>query len=130
METPRPVWNHKTPEDIARWLLSHSVTAITLHREMTGNETSEEWLELHDDPSTIFSWGKKAERVSLRVPVDFLGTRWDHTTEVIFAPDHRHLVEVKDALRKTADAIDAWEEKNQRDRAEFERLKLKFGGAS
>lgn len=108
----RPAWTHKTPEDLARWLVSNAITKITHHWEMTGVDTSTEWIVLH------------AVKDQRRVNTNFL-----KAGEFEFAPDHRGLVrEVPYRnIRESIDKIDAFENTNARERAEFERLKAKFG---
>jgi hypothetical protein len=113
-DDPRPEWKHKTPEDLARWLAGNHVTKITHHWEMTGPDTSRDWLMLHS---------KTSER---QVATRF----FTNNSEFAFAPDHAQLVSEQPyaKVRETIKQIDDWEKKNARDRLEYERLKTKFGG--
>lgn len=113
MSEERPKWTHQTPEELARWLVGHRITKITHHWEMTGVDTSREWIVLH------------AENSEKRFPSRF----FRENTEFEFAPDHVGLVQERPyaGVRKSIDNIDAWEKANARDRTEFERLKSKFG---
>lgn len=111
----RPEWKHETPEPLARWLVSRAVTKITHHWRFTGEDTSENWIELHTD--------KNEKR---RVASGFLNV----SREFEFCPDHARLVRERtySGVRESIEKIDAWEKKNARDRSEYERLKVKFGG--
>jgi hypothetical protein len=98
-------------------LISYSIKKITHHWRMTGNDTSENWCELHYDDSN----GKSK---SMRMPFGF-----DQYFK--FAPDHRSLFsETFNAERARADydAIVKWEKRNARELAEYKRLKAKFEG--
>lgn len=114
MDDTRPKWTHKTPEDVARWLVGDHVTKVTHHWKMTGVDTSTEWLMLHKD--------KDSRQFSTNFFRD--------NPEFEFAPYHAGLVRERPyaKVRETIDKIDAWEKANARDRSEFERLKKKFGG--
>lgn len=111
---PRPPWPHKIPEDLARWIARNWVKKITHHRRILESFRDEIWIELH------------AEKEKKRVPIDFL----EKYTELRFTPYCGGLINfvsypnVTDTIAK----IDAWEAKNARDRAEYERLKAKFEG--
>lgn len=111
----RPKWSHDTPEALARWLVSNFVTKITHHWRMTGPDTSEDWIELH------------SEKEKRRVNTYFFSDNHDFS----FSPYHAGLVQVRnkypESVRQTIDKIDLWEKANARDRADFERLKKKFG---
>ncbi len=110
--TNRPSWNHKLSEEQVRWLAS-GVVKITHHWEMTGADTARDWIELHKKDG--------AKRV---FPTGFLN---DGLFQ--FRPNFRELVvptyQGEMAIRDL-DKIDEWEKKNQRDRADYERLKRKF----
>lgn len=112
METERPKWTHETAEDLARWLVSDFVTKITHHWEMTGPDTSRDWIVLH------------REKDSRTVPTRFFTNNPDFE----FSPDHACLVRERpySKVRDDIEKIDKWEKANARDRSEFERLKRKF----
>ncbi|WP_192246124.1 hypothetical protein [Mesorhizobium silamurunense] len=109
----RPKWKHKISEADVRWLAS-GVIKITHHWEMTGADTSRNWIELH----------KEKEKRS------FDSSFLNDNDYFQFKPNWRELVVPtyygERAIQDLA-AIDAWEKKNQHDRAELERLKRKFG---
>lgn len=111
-EDARPQWTHQTPEALARWLVSHHVTKITHHWEMTGVDTSRDWITLHSE---------KEKR-------DVASSFFLNSREFEFSPNHAGLVqEVAYAkVREAIEKIDKWEKANARDRSEFERLKKKF----
>jgi hypothetical protein len=120
-EDKRPAWSCQTPEELARWLAGHTITKITHHWEFTSEDTSKEWIELHANEASM---GEKDKWVSRKVASNFLGT--DYHSEFKFSPDHARLVQTSDKVRSNIEAIDKWEAKNKRDRAEFDRLKRKF----
>ena len=118
-EDTRPAWKHDIPEENVRWLSSASggfITKITHHWKMTGADTADDWIVLHKD---------KQER---KFPSNFLNTNGYFE----FRPNWRELVvptyRGEQAIKDIA-TIDAWEKKNARDRAEFERLTRKFKGS-
>ncbi|WP_202306462.1 hypothetical protein [Mesorhizobium sp. L-8-10] len=102
------------------WLAAGFITKITHHWRMTGVDTSEDWIELHRGKSD----GTKERR---RFPSSFLNTNGYFE----FRPNWRQLVTPtyrgENAI-KDLEAIDAWEKKHARQRAEYERLKKKFDG--
>lgn len=112
-EDKRPEWLHRTPEDLARWLVGHRVIKIAHHWEFTGVDTSRNWITLHSDQ-------EKRD-----VSSDF----FRNNSEFVFDPDHAGLVSERPygRVRDTIEAIDKWEKANARDRSEYERLKVKFG---
>lgn len=121
----RPAWKHKTAEALARWINGHTITKITHEWEMTSADTADNWIELHAKISEQGSPDKWEKR---RVPSNFLEASYG--AEFFFRPDHARLVQTSEAVRNSIDAIDKFEAKNQRERAEFERLKRKFTPAS
>jgi len=118
----RPAWKHKTSEELARWIASHSIIKITHGWEMTSADTADNWIELH---AKVSQDGKAEKWEMRRVPSNFL-TESNYGAEFSFRPDHARLVKVSQAVRDSIDAIDKFEAKNKRERAEFERLKRKF----
>ena len=116
MSDSRPEWKHSITEVDARWFLAGMIVKITHHREMTGEDTSRDWVELHTEDR-----GKKS-----------VASSWLNTNGYFeFKPNWRELVTPTyrgEQLRKDFDAIEAWEKKNQRDRSEYERLRKKFEG--
>lgn len=116
----RPDWPFTWSEKEARWWRSASVKSITHHWEFASADTSREWLRLE------FAVGD--DQGSRDLPIDFFN---DHPF-LVFKPDHRSLIRFREGTRQvlsTLDDIDAWEEANKRDRAEYDRLKIKFGDA-
>lgn len=114
-EDVRPKWAHKISEADVRWLAT-GVTKITHHWEMTGADTSRNWIELH----------KEKQKEKRAFPADFLNAN-DYFQ---FNPNWRELVVPTyygERALKDLETIDAWEKQNQRDRAELARLKKKFG---
>lgn len=117
----RPAWKHEIPEETVRWFYSGGfITKITHHWKMMGADTSEDWIVLHKQSS--MDGGKMVER---KFPSSWLNTNGYFE----FKPNWRELVvptyRGRDAI-KDIETIDVWEKKNQRERAEFERLKRKF----
>jgi len=110
----RPAWTHEMSENDARWLARGGITRITHHSQMTGVDTSRDWIELHRDN----------EKMS--VSSNFL----NQNGFFAFNPNWRELVTPtwrgEQAINDIR-AIDKWEETNKTDRAEYERLKRKFG---
>lgn len=119
MSDERPAWKYELSEAEVRWFIDGSITKITHHWEFTDVDKSRDWIELHKGKEGA---GKRS------FPSNFLNTNGYFE----FRPNWRELVEPtylgKQAI-KDLEAIDAWEKKHKRDRAEFERLKAKFEGA-
>lgn len=111
----RPKWPHETAEELARWLVSNKVTKITHHWEMYDCDKSRDWIVLHSEKNG-----------SRKVSTSFFYNNRDFA----FQPDHAGLVAIKQQypkdVRQTIEELDAWEKKNERDRAEYRRLKAKF----
>jgi hypothetical protein len=104
-----------TEHDFRR-LNDHSfVVRVEAKWEMTGADTSREWLEVETRDSKRFvlphNWAKAWK---------FAG----HASN----PGLFRLTYEGEQMAKTLAVIDAWEAKNAADRAEFERLKAKFNG--
>lgn len=117
-EEKRPDWPFKTPIETARWLREHFVTGLEHHWRMTGVDTDEHWLEAVERSGAGTHDGCKKES-RIRLVID--------GQEVKFAPDHARLIQLGRALHDRIEEIDAFEKKNKRDRAEYERLRRKFG---
>lgn len=108
----RPEWPYDLTEEQFRWL-RQSITKITHHWAMTGNDTAEDWIELH------------AANESRRFNTQFL----DGNDLFCYKPNWRELVQPTwkgEQALKRYEEIQAWEKKNQRDRSEYERLKKEF----
>lgn len=112
MSDIRPEWPYNLTEEQFAWLLQ-SIVKITHHWSMTGNDTAEDWIELHTD------------KENRRFHSGFL----NGTGLFCFKPNWRELVQLTwngEQAKKRYEEIQVWEKKNQRDRSEFERLKKKF----
>lgn len=109
----RPAWPHKTPESLARWLLG-GVKRIEYGWEMTGSDTSRDWLDLTNDKGD-----------TRRVEANLFGS-WG---EFIFAPSSRGLIAERPSGKvwDTVRALDAWDKRHKAEVAEFKRLRAKFG---
>lgn len=109
----RPKWTFDAPEEEVRWLAKGMINEIKHHWEMTGVDTADDWITLH------------REGDSRRFRSSFLNSGLFQ-----FKPNWRELVvptyEGERAIKKIEE-IDQWEKRNARDRADFERLKAKFG---
>lgn len=116
-EDKRPEWPHKTPEALARWLVSGHITKITHHWEFTGEDTSRHWIVLH----------KHDDKESRIVDSGFL----NNSPDFEFAPDHASLVRPRNysEVRQSIEKIDRWDQVHAAERATYERLKKKFGAA-
>lgn len=120
-DDPRPVWRSSLDEETARWLASNRVTSIEHRWELTGAATTREWLVLVSDD-------RRGNVTRLEVPKDFF-----HIHRFVqFAPHHAGLVQIAhhSTVRTDIRAIDEWEERHARERAEYERLKAKFEGGA
>lgn len=120
MSDERPAWRHTLSETDVRWFAEGSITMISHHWEMTGVDTSRDWIDLHK--------GKEDETKKRSFASNFLSTNGYFE----FRPNWRELVTPTyrgEQAIKDLEAIDVWEKKHKRERAEFERLKVKFGAA-
>lgn len=108
----RPKWTRTDiSEADARWFRDHEVKRIDHKWQMTGVDTSENWLELYADGA------KKPHRVN-RLP----GC-------VRFTPTHHwHLLELEQYVASEVDTLDQWDKRHAKDVAEFKRLKKKLYG--
>ena len=116
MDDKRPEWTiREISEADFRMIEQHgNIRTITAKMEMTGCDTSMEWLEATNHQ------GKTIELPnSWRSAYEFRGG-WSN-------PGLLWLNYVGKMARKNMDEIDAWEKKNKRERTEYERLKAKFG---
>ena len=108
----KPIWSQKMSiEDFYK--CSQTIKKVTHHWEMTGVDTSRDWIELHPENGKPF-----------RKPAWF--------EEIfIFRPDHRGLFVMNyngERARMEYEEIKKWEAKNKKELAEYNRLKAKFGG--
>jgi hypothetical protein len=110
----RPDWPYKLTEAEVRQL-SGCITQISHRWEFTSADTSRNWLEFKADKGKSFvaphGWAELFE----------------------FAPNHHASLiqpnyQGRQALKRL-DEIKAFEQRNARDRADFERLRKKFGAA-
>lgn len=111
----RPKWDHSeiSEHNFRRIVDFGHITSVTAKWEMTGADTSTEWLVATNRA------GKQ-----MKMPHD-----WSHVLKFVghsYVPGLFGLTYLGERCRKTLDEIDKWEAKNKRDRAEFERLKAKF----
>lgn len=109
----RPKWDIKDiPEDLARWLVGHSVVRIELRWEQTGVDTGTEWLELtaNDESMVKVSTGFFEIQSLARLQVD-----------------RRGLVRLDPRIGLRIGEIDKWDRRHSSERATYERLKRKFG---
>ena len=108
MEDRRPKWLYKLPESLVRWLINHNVVEVQLL------------------PRTKCALRLKAENGDfVEVTFDFF-----HNNAIFrLEPGFGSLVQVYrgSAIRSHLDDIDRWEQRNRCERAEYERLKKKFG---
>ncbi len=116
MTDQRPKWPHKnmTEQDFRRLVGLGHVVSITAKTEMIDAERSREWLE-------ATNWNGKTGVVP---------SGWKDVWEFVgysSVPGLFRLNYTGQQMAKTLEVIDAWEAQNAADRAEFERLKAKFG---
>ncbi len=110
----RPAWPFKVPFQFALWLRTGPVTKITHHWKMTGVDTSDNWIELHIGME------------SRKCPVDISG---NYSSEVKFNPDHARLVHLRDDISARIEEIAKWEKRENRDIAQYKRLRKKLYGS-
>ena len=110
-ESTRPIWGQKLTETQVQ-NLRHAVVRISHHWEMTGCDTSRDWVVFHTQDGGKF------------VAPD----GWKDLFE--FSPDHKGLIipnyKGREAC-KVLDKIQAWEKQNANDIAELNRLQQKLG---
>jgi hypothetical protein len=106
-----PAWPFKTKIETARWLAEHSITKLTCHRELTGVDTCDDWIEAHD--------GKDHRRVV----IGYWGGE-----EITFRPNFPNMLKLRGDVLKRLDEIAAFEKKNARELSEYRRLQKKFTG--
>ena len=111
-----PKWNHPIDIRTARWLTAGPIVKIELkYHTPLDHKSCREWLLLtRSDGST--------KAVSLKFFEDAIYLR--------FEPGYKSLVKLTPSGMDMANdihTIDAWEEINAAERAEYERLKAKFG---
>lgn len=118
-DDPRPVWDFTLSEEAIR-KLDRNFIAITHHRVMTSVDTTSEWIELHENAGDFF---KPVRGKGYPAP-----RGWEQFFK--FHPNHAGLLcATSEGLRaiKRLDEIEAWEKRNAAERAEYERLRAKFG---
>lgn len=110
-QTDRPVWDFKYPEEEARWLLSRRIAAIKARTSMSDNFETESWLEMYDSNGETRRFDSFPEYVQFR-PVfgNLVGSTYE-----------------SDRMKVRIAEIDTWEMTHAKERAEYERLKRKFG---
>jgi hypothetical protein len=109
----RPDWDFPLTELQVK-NLNQLIVKITHHWEMTGVDTSRNWIEFHPDKGKPFVAPHGWQRL-----FEFSGTH--HNTLIV--PNYHG----ERAIRRL-DEIKAFEKKHARERSEYERLKAKFGG--
>jgi hypothetical protein len=92
------------------------ITSVASKWEMTGADTSREWLEVMNSNGQTYTLP-----YSWRVALKFVGNA---STPGLFGLTYQG-----EEMRKTIVEIDAWERKHESERREYERLKRKFEGA-
>lgn len=111
----RPGWDFPLTELQVK-NLNQMITKITHHWEMTGDDTSRNWIEFHPDKGKPFvapnGWTALFE---------FASNHWN----TLIRPNYNG-----ERAIKRLEEIKAFEAKNARERGEFERLKAKFGNTA
>ena len=118
MADNHPEWPHKEmSEQCFRAILRMGhIVQVEARWEMTGADTSREWLEVKTRSGGAY----------------MLPERWQHALKFVghsSAPGLFVLTRDGEQMAKTLRLIDAWEKNNEVERAEYERLKAKFEGA-
>lgn len=111
----RPAWTFKEMSE-AEFRSIHSfgmVVSVKGRWEFTGADTSREWLEATNSNGKTITLPSGWKRV-----LDFVGYS--------SVPGLFKLNYLGDRMQAALEAIDKWEAKNKRDRAEFDRLRKKF----
>ena len=114
IEDKRPTWDYKTPEDLFRWLQS-GVTKIEYKWEMTGVDTSRDWLFLSKDDKTT-------HKVSTNFLKDHLLFNFDPSYRGLFSLTYQGEQAAKRLIE-----IKKWEDNHKKELNEYNRLKAKFG---
>lgn len=115
MTNDRPAWTCPIDAETFRWLLRR-IVAIKYQSRLISADRSEEWLELSTETETrIF-------------PYDFLNRE-----DRFFEFDARfggliRLTYKGEQARKQLEARDKWDKENEKDLADYHRLKAKFEG--
>lgn len=112
----RPAWDWSIPIETFEFIAA-GVKAITHHWEMTGADTSKDWVVLHTENGDF----KASTYPSLHR--DGVWKLFE------FSPDHRGLLSLTWEGKKAQDrarAIYEFDKENAKEKAEFERLKAKF----
>lgn len=116
MNDSRPEWPHKnmSESDFRRIVKIGPISAVEAKWEYTSADTSREWLEATDRNKK-----KHVLPQGWKFVLQFVG--WSSNPGLF---DYTY--EGREML-KTLEKIDAWEKKNKAERAEYERLKVRFG---
>jgi hypothetical protein len=113
----RPAWDFPMTEAQFRQVYRHGrIVTVSSKWEMTGADTSREWLEVTNSDGKIITMPPNWKQA-----FDFAG----HSTN----PGLFRLTYEGERMRDRLQAIDSWEAKNAADRAAYERLRAKFGEA-
>ena len=113
----RPAWSYKemSERDFRDICIMGPIVAVEARWEMTGADTSTEWLEVETR-----SGGTYRLPSNWKCADTFVGRS---SNPGLFALTHEG-----QRMRETLTMIDAWEWDNAAERAEYERLKAKFEG--
>lgn len=112
-EDNRPAWPYEISED-DMYLLGCFITGIRHKRAMIDIDKSESWIELQAIGSE--EW-RKMPGTAMQY-VNFDPIHWSSLFSLTYKG--------REALKRLEE-IKKWEEKNKRERREYERLKKKFG---
>ena len=121
-EDTRPEWTFDIPEKLMRWIRDHNIPTLKSGWRMVGVDRSEEWIELiANDGSTR---EVKDQRFYRKPCV------WDY---IKLNESGGHSI-VKytsqgESARDLLDKIDLFEKNHAAERAQYERLRKKFGNA-
>ena len=110
-----PGWPFKIPERVARWILTHGVDTIKYKWAFTSEDESKDWIELWSDKEHIqvqTSFNKVWPEIRVT-----MGPRMVEFKSWIDVAGHIQM-------------IDKYNDKEARDRREYERLKEKFRDGS
>ena len=112
----RPAWDFKEMgEADFRAINSFGmVVSVTGKWAFTSVDTTREWLEVKNSNGKTMTLPNGWQKV-----LEFVGYS--------SVPGLFKLTYLGERMRAAMDTIEKWEDKNKRDRAEFERLKKKFG---
>lgn len=121
-EAIRPKWEWGLTEHTFRSLNATRIVEVKHGWEFTSADTSRQWFTV-----TMAKGDQTNADPTTRIPQE----KWSAFFELFeFKPDHAGLFRLThrgEQARKRLEEIAAFEKKSTRDRAEFERLKKKFG---